>query len=286
MVPTVYDYGHDSDGHLFIAMELVEGGALADLIKSGRCRHSLRPPTQSASARSWREPTSSRQRSKANRTPAGSRGFETGHVLIGPSGAVKVLDFGIAKALAKTTQVTTTTGGRQPTHLPSASNTATSTSTSISGRLASFSTKRSPATVRIPRSIATGVSSNTPSARTRRANRCRPPAHPNCPPSSTSCSPIKWNGGIHTRQQSVPTQLFLAGEKPVAASGPQRLRRCRSDRRRRGARLRRAWLRSSADPLPMPQPEPQTRRLFPHQRPRRSAVVTTSSGARCGWSHS
>src|SRR4029450_2991978 len=35
MVPTVYDIGHDSDGHLFIAMELIEGGALADLIKNG-----------------------------------------------------------------------------------------------------------------------------------------------------------------------------------------------------------------------------------------------------------
>ena len=69
MVPTVYDFGHDSDGHLFIAMELVEGGALADSDQERTARrHSLRPPTQSASARSWRGRTSSRQRSKANRT--------------------------------------------------------------------------------------------------------------------------------------------------------------------------------------------------------------------------
>ena len=48
MVPTVYDFGHDPDGHLYIAMELIEGGAIADLIKAGpvapelAARHAVR----------------------------------------------------------------------------------------------------------------------------------------------------------------------------------------------------------------------------------------------------
>jgi len=112
MVPTVYDYGHDCDGHLFIAMELVEGGALADLIKSGPL------PAEIAAAHAV---SICRFLDKAHQFATTVEGepydrlvhadLKPGHVLIGPSGALKVLDFGIAKALAKTTQVTTNNWG-------------------------------------------------------------------------------------------------------------------------------------------------------------------------------
>jgi len=112
MVPTVYDYGHDSDGHLFIAMELVEGGALADLIKSGP----VRPRTAAGHAVSI-----CNFLEKAHQFATTVEGepydrlvhadLKPSHVLIGPTGSVKVLDFGIAKALAKTTQVTTNNWG-------------------------------------------------------------------------------------------------------------------------------------------------------------------------------
>ncbi len=79
MVPTVYDYGHDSDGHLFIAMELVEGGALADLIKSGPL------PPLVAAAHAVSVCTFLERAHQFATTvegepvrPAGSRGFETG----------------------------------------------------------------------------------------------------------------------------------------------------------------------------------------------------------------
>ena len=35
MVPAVYDVGYDRDGDLYIAMELIEGGALSDVIAAG-----------------------------------------------------------------------------------------------------------------------------------------------------------------------------------------------------------------------------------------------------------
>jgi tetratricopeptide (TPR) repeat protein len=112
MVPTVYDFGYDSDGHLFIAMELVEGGAIADLIKAGPV-----DPTVAAAlavricefldkAHSFATTVEGEPYDRLVHAD-----LKPGHLLVGPTGDVKVLDFGIAKALAKTTQVTTNNWG-------------------------------------------------------------------------------------------------------------------------------------------------------------------------------
>jgi hypothetical protein len=112
MVPTVYDFGHDADGNLFIAMELVEGGALTDLIKTAP----LDPKVAAGYAVRICEFLD-----KAHSFATTVEGepydhlvhadLKPSHLLAGPSGDVKVLDFGIAKALAKTTQVTTNNWG-------------------------------------------------------------------------------------------------------------------------------------------------------------------------------
>jgi serine/threonine protein kinase len=112
MVPTVYDFGYDSDGHLYIAMELIEGGALSDLIKAG-------PVAPELAARYAVGICDFLDRAHSFATTVEGEPYDRlvhadlkpGHVLIGPSGDVKVLDFGIAKALARTTQVTTNNWG-------------------------------------------------------------------------------------------------------------------------------------------------------------------------------
>jgi tetratricopeptide (TPR) repeat protein len=111
MVPKVYEFGHDGED-LFIAMELIEGGALTELIKEGP----LEPQLAAQYAVRICEFLD-----KAHRFATTIEGepydrvvhadLKPGHVLIAPSGDVKVLDFGIAKALAKTTQVTTNNWG-------------------------------------------------------------------------------------------------------------------------------------------------------------------------------
>ena len=111
MVPKVYEFGQDGDD-LFIAMELIEGGALSELIKSGP----LDPRLAAGYAVHICEFLD-----KAHSFATAVEGepydrlvhadLKPGHVLIAPSGDVKVLDFGIAKALAKTTQVTTNNWG-------------------------------------------------------------------------------------------------------------------------------------------------------------------------------
>ncbi|HEX2452402.1 MAG TPA: serine/threonine-protein kinase [Vicinamibacterales bacterium] len=112
MVPTVYDYGHDSDGHLFIAMELVEGGALADLIKNGplpprlAAEHAVSICTFLEKAHQFATTVEGEPYDRLVHAD-----LKPGHVLIGASGSLKVLDFGIAKALAKTSPVTTNNWG-------------------------------------------------------------------------------------------------------------------------------------------------------------------------------
>jgi serine/threonine-protein kinase len=112
MVPTVYDIGHDSDGHLFIAMELIEGGALADLIKAGpvdprvAAGHAVRICEFLDKAHSFATDVEGDLYDRLVHAD-----LKPGHLLVGPTGEVKVLDFGIAKALAKTTQVTTNNWG-------------------------------------------------------------------------------------------------------------------------------------------------------------------------------
>ena len=112
MVPAVYDVGYDADGHLFIAMELVQGGALSDAIKAGP----LDPFAAAAHAILICEFLD-----KAHGFATTIEGepydrlvhadLKPSHVLIDAAGGLKVLDFGIAKALARTTQVTTNNWG-------------------------------------------------------------------------------------------------------------------------------------------------------------------------------
>jgi serine/threonine protein kinase len=112
MVPTVYDFGHDSEGHLYIAMELIEGGALSDLIKAG-------PVAPELAARYAARICEFLDTAHCFATTVEGEPYDRlvhadlkpGHLLIGPSGELKVLDFGIAKALARTTQVTTNNWG-------------------------------------------------------------------------------------------------------------------------------------------------------------------------------
>lgn len=111
MVPKVYDYGQDGKD-FFIAMELVEGGALADLVKKGPL-----PPEQAARHAA----AICEFLDKAHRFATTVEGetyervvhadLKPGHVLISNGGEMKVLDFGIAKALAKATLVTTNEWG-------------------------------------------------------------------------------------------------------------------------------------------------------------------------------
>ena len=112
MVPTVYDFGYDADENLFIAMELVEGGALTDLIKTA-------PVDPNVAAGYAIRICEFLDRAHSFATTVEGEPYDRlvhadlkpSHLLVGPSGDVKVLDFGIAKALAKTTQVTTNNWG-------------------------------------------------------------------------------------------------------------------------------------------------------------------------------
>ena len=69
MVPAVYDVGYDRDGDLYIAMELIQGGSLSDVIAGGAARSASRLPVMPRpSAPSSRRRTASRRRSKASAT--------------------------------------------------------------------------------------------------------------------------------------------------------------------------------------------------------------------------
>ncbi|HSC29757.1 MAG TPA: protein kinase, partial [Vicinamibacterales bacterium] len=95
MVPKIYEIGHDGDD-LFIAMELIEGGALTDLIRHGP----LEPRTAAESALRISEFLD-----KAHSFATAVEGepydrlvhadLKPGHILIGAGGQVKVLDFGL-----------------------------------------------------------------------------------------------------------------------------------------------------------------------------------------------
>lgn len=111
MVPKVFEFGQDGDD-LFIAMELIEGGALTELIKQGpldpglAAQYALRICEFLDKAHSFATTIEAEPYDRVVHAD-----LKPGHVLIAPSGDVKVLDFGIAKALAKTTQVTTNNWG-------------------------------------------------------------------------------------------------------------------------------------------------------------------------------
>jgi eukaryotic-like serine/threonine-protein kinase len=111
MVPKVYEIGHDGED-LFIAMELIEGGALTDLIKLGpldprvAAQYAVRICEFLDKAHCFATVVEGEPYDRLVHAD-----LKPGHVLVAPSGEIKVLDFGIAKALAKTTQVTTNNWG-------------------------------------------------------------------------------------------------------------------------------------------------------------------------------
>jgi hypothetical protein len=107
MVPEIYDFGQDGDD-FYIAMELIEGGQLADQIAKGPL-----PPRTAAEHAAWICGFLDRAHQFAT-TIEGDRyvaivhaDLKPQHVLFTAGGDKKVLDFGIAKALARTTRVTT-----------------------------------------------------------------------------------------------------------------------------------------------------------------------------------
>ena len=111
MVPKVYEFGQDGRD-LFIAMELIEGGALSELIKQGpldpriAAEYAVRICEFLDKAHQFATTIEGEPYDRVVHAD-----LKPGHVLIAGTGDVKVLDFGIAKALAKTTQVTTNNWG-------------------------------------------------------------------------------------------------------------------------------------------------------------------------------
>ena len=91
-VVTVFDYGEDPSGP-FIAMEVVDGEDLATILK----RSGALPPRQAARIAA----AVARALAAAHAKGIVHRDVKPGNVLIGRDGRVKVVDFGIARAVAE-----------------------------------------------------------------------------------------------------------------------------------------------------------------------------------------
>ncbi len=91
-VVTVYDYGEDPSGP-FIVMELVDGEDLATIMR----RNGPLPPAQAARIAA----AVARALAAAHGRGLVHRDVKPGNVLIGRDGRVKVVDFGIARAIAE-----------------------------------------------------------------------------------------------------------------------------------------------------------------------------------------
>lgn len=111
MVPEVYEFGTHLGRHFYIAMEFVEGGSLAHLIAQG-------PLDPHAAARHAASICAFLEKAHQFLTIEGEAGsaivhadLKPQHILLPRPGEIRVLDFGIAKALAKTRQVTTNIWG-------------------------------------------------------------------------------------------------------------------------------------------------------------------------------
>ncbi|MGI8671622.1 MAG: serine/threonine-protein kinase [Luteitalea sp.] len=112
MVPAVFDLGYFPDGDLFIAMELIDGGALAEAIGAGpldphvAARHAAAICVFLEKAHSF---STTIEHDHYDRLVHAD--LKPGHIFARPSGEVIVLDFGIAKALDKATPLTTNNWG-------------------------------------------------------------------------------------------------------------------------------------------------------------------------------
>ena len=91
-VVTVYDYGEDPSGP-YIVMELIDGEDLATILR----RSGALPPRQVARIGS----AVARALAAAHARGLVHRDVKPGNVLIGRDGQVKVVDFGIARAIAE-----------------------------------------------------------------------------------------------------------------------------------------------------------------------------------------
>ena len=91
-VVTVYDYGEDPSGP-FIVMEYVDGEDLATILR----RNGALPPSQASRIGS----AVARALAAAHARGIVHRDVKPGNVLIGRDGRVKVVDFGIARAIAE-----------------------------------------------------------------------------------------------------------------------------------------------------------------------------------------
>ena len=110
-VPEVYEFGTHRGRHFYIAMEFVEGGSLAQLIARG-------PMEPAVAARHAAAICEFLEQAHQFLTIEGESGsaivhadLKPQHILLPRPGEIRVLDFGIAKALAKTRQVTTNIWG-------------------------------------------------------------------------------------------------------------------------------------------------------------------------------
>jgi hypothetical protein len=112
MVPAVYDVGYDRDGDLYIAMELIQGGSLSDVIGRGAlderdaARHAVVICGFLEKAHSF---TTTIEGERYDRLVHAD--LKPGHIFVRESGDVIVLDFGIAKALDKSKPLTTNNWG-------------------------------------------------------------------------------------------------------------------------------------------------------------------------------
>ena len=112
MVPAVFDLGYFPDGDLYIAMELIDGGALAEAIGAGpldphvAARHAAAICVFLEKAHSF---STTIENDHYDRLVHAD--LKPGHIFARASGEVIVLDFGIAKALDKATPLTTNNWG-------------------------------------------------------------------------------------------------------------------------------------------------------------------------------